>query len=618
MNEDAVQELIHRKPELKPARAKLEAMQPGTYCIHRSWGFGRITGYDPTDAKLIIDFEQKPDHRMDPAFCVSTLELLAPGHILVRKQTEPDVIEEMIDKRPADLVVDLLQQYPNNAATAVEVESVLVRVVGEAGFKRWWLRARKELARDPRVASPVKKTECYVVRNEPVSQEDEILEQFKGTRSARRRIGLAEKLLHAAADKENLKESLGHVLEDLSGAVRDSRQLTPSERLHGAWVRDDLAKLLGDDASTIEPSVASLVAEPRDLPDIAEALSSHLQTRLLDLVHEAHPAEWKDIVFNLLKTSQGKFTTDCISFLIEHDCGKELPTTLARWQTEQNLRAPVLLWIVKNRNSKRFRSIVSDLIGPRLLGSIFFAIDYEALQTAGSRQIPLAEELSEDQDLINDLLAASDAETARDLANTLLLNQGFEELTKKSLLARFIKQFPNIQSLVSDDTEEKEERLLVSRESFDRKAAELNEIIQKKIPENSRSIAAAREHGDLRENAEYKMAKQDQSILFAQRGQIEHEIARAQVTDFSSATKDHVGVGSVVLLQDPKSGREAVFTILGAWDGDPERHIISYKTPLGASLMAHRVGDTVAVNLGDVHADMQLKEIKRYIDDASD
>ena len=82
------------------------------------------------------------------------------------------------------------------------------------------------------------------------------------------------------------------------------------------------------------------------------------------------------------------------------------PSRLARWQTEQNLRAPVLLWIVKNRNSKRFRSIVNDLIAPRLLSSIFFAIDYEALQTAGTRRIPLGEELSDDTELITDLLAA--------------------------------------------------------------------------------------------------------------------------------------------------------------------------------------------------------------------
>ena len=95
--------------------------------------------------------------------------------------------------------------------------------------------------------------------------------------------------------------------------------------------------------------------------------------------------------------------------------------------------------------------LLHDLVTPRLLGAIFFAIDYEALQATTARRIPLADILSEDADLIPDLLATADPETARDLANTLLLNQGFEELTKKALLARFIKIFPKIQSLVAAD-----------------------------------------------------------------------------------------------------------------------------------------------------------------------
>ena len=109
MNEEAVQELIIRKPELKSSRAKLEAMEPGAYCIHRSWGFGQIRDYDPTDGKLVIDFEGKENHRMDPAFCVGTMEILGGEHVLVRKQTEPEAITELIEKKPADLLVALLK-----------------------------------------------------------------------------------------------------------------------------------------------------------------------------------------------------------------------------------------------------------------------------------------------------------------------------------------------------------------------------------------------------------------------------------------------------------------------------------------------------------------------------
>jgi transcription elongation factor GreA len=254
------------------------------------------------------------------------------------------------------------------------------------------------------------------------------------------------------------------------------------------------------------------------------------------------------------------------------------------------------------------------MITPRLLSSIFFAIDYEALQTAGARRIPLADILSEDKELIPDLLSTSDPETARDLANSLILNQGFEELTKKSLLARFIKQFPAIQSLVSSEAEDKGEVLLVSRGSYERKHNEYEEIVQKKIPENSRSIAAAREHGDLRENAEYKMAKQDQSLLLAQKAQLERDLRNARITDFTEASVDQIGVGSIADLKDPDTGALTSYTILGVWDGDPENNVISYKTPLGMGLLYKRVGEQVKIKVAAEEHNFEVVAIHRYID----
>jgi len=613
MNSEAVQALIVKNPSLKAAKAKLEAMEPGAYCIHRSWGFGLIKGYDDADQKLIIDFKGKKKHRMDPAFCVGTLEVLPPKHLLVRKETEPEKIAELIEENPVQLVVETLAAFPNKATTAIDLEIILAQALGEEKFKKWWSTTKKHVARDPRIAVPAKKTECYVLRDEPVSQEDEILEHFASTRSARRRIQLAEELLGPASRKES-KGDFTPVLTGVTEAVKDSNQLHPAERLYGAAVRDELAKLLGVDIATLSPSLGELVADTRRLTDIAEKIPVHFQTHFLELIKDAHPTEWKDVTFALLKNSQGKFTTECINFLVVNGHADELAATLKRWQTEQNLRSPVLLWIVKNRQSKKFAKLLNDLITPRLFSAIFFAIDYEALQSAGTRRIPMAEILSDDPDLIPDLLATADPETARDLANTLLLNQGFEELTKKSLLARFIKAFPAIQSLVSGDSESRDEQLFVSRESFERKRLEYDLIVTKRIPENSRAIAAAREHGDLRENAEYKMAKQDQQLLMAQKTQLERDLANARITDFTDASVDQISVGSVVELREAASGDSVKYSVLGYWDGEPEKHIISYKTPLGLALLGKKPDDHVKVKSGGLEHDYVVTRIGRHVD----
>jgi len=608
MNSAAVSTLISKNPTLRGHKAKLEAMEPNAYVVHRSWGFGQIKAFDEATYRLTIDFVGKKSHDMDPTFCVTTMEVLPKKHILVVKAEESDRITQLSVDNPADLVVEALKGYENHATTAIDLEIVLAQVIGEEKFKKWWTTAKKAVANDPRVSVPEKKTECYILREIPVSAEDEILEQFTTTRSARRKISLVEELI-TASKATDTKADLSAILESLTDAVRDSNQLDAAERLYGASVRDHLAQLAKQTAP-IDPTQASLIANVRDLPDIAEKIPVHFQSDFLELVKETHPVECRDLVFTLLKVSQGKFTTECINFLVENGYSDDLAAALKRWQTEQNLRAPVLLWIVKNRHSKKFAKLLNDLIDPRLLSAIFFGIDYEALQAASARRIPLADILSEDPDLISDLLSTADPETARDLANTLLLNQGFEELTKKSLLARFIKIFPNIQSLVASDAESKEEQLLVSRASYDRKREEYENIVSKKIPENSKSIAAAREHGDLRENSEYKMAKQDQTVLMAQKSQLERELARARVTDFKEATADQGSIGSIIeLLQ---GGVNTKYTVLGAWDSDPANHVISYKTPLGAALLGRKVGETVNVKSGGGEESVKILSIKRY------
>ena len=195
-----------------------------------------------------------------------------------------------------------------------------------------------------------------------------------------------------------------------------------------------------------------------------------------------------------------------------------------------------------------------------------------------------------------------------------MLNQGFEELTKKSLLARFIKLFPSLQTLVSGESETKDEQFLVSRESFERKRIEYEEIVSKRIPENSKAIATAREHGDLKENSEFKMAKQDQGVLMSQKAQLERDLARARITDFAEASTDQVSAGTIVDLRDIANGKAVRYTVLGAWDSDPDKHVLAYKTPLGQAIMGKKIGEHVKLKIGSTNQEFQIAGITRFVD----
>lgn len=620
MNQEAIDLLIQKTPRLKRYRSKLESMQPGAYCVHRAWGMGKIQRYDAQENRLIIDFEDgREGHGMDPAFCVDKLDILDDGDLLVASRVEPERIQEMIKKQPVEIIVEILSRTEAQCAGNTEIEGTLSRLIGPTKYKKWWTATKKLLAKDPRIAVPAKKTDPYVLRDEPVKPEDEVLEEFFETKAPKKKINFANKLIEMSVKHQDIEEALPEILKELTASLAETRQLTPGERLYGVWVRNDLARFIHTDVEILEPTSHSILRESSDLSLLGDQIPATHHKRFIDLVKRTFTEDWDRHIFELLKNSSGKFTGECINFLLDAGKGDDITKTFQRWLVEQNLKGPVLSWILKNRGARKYTTMLSPMISSRLLSAIFWAIDYEALQTAGTRRIPLAEQLLDDPTLIGDLLATATPETAHDLAQTLLLNQGFEDLSKKSLLARFIKLFPSIQGLVSGETgaEAADDALIVSQGSLDRIKVEYEELVSKKIPKNKEDIAEARAHGDLKENAEYKMARQEQDVLLARKSNLERDLNRAQVTDFSEAPTETVGIGSTVDLVARTSGARHHYAILGAWDSDPSKDVLSYQTPLARALTGRGVGESVEVEIDGHREEWEIKGIGRWVDEQS-
>ncbi len=175
-------------------------------------------------------------------------------------------------------------------------------------------------------------------------------------------------------------------------------------------------------------------------------------------------------------------------------------------------------------------------------------------------------------------------------------------MDKRSLLARLVKAHPAVQSLVSGEQTRQDSALLVSWESLERRRLEYQELVQKKIPANSKEIAIARSYGDLSENHEYKAAKEMQKILMRRKEELEAQLARARGTDFSNANSDTVGIGTIVQATDLGANQSETFTILGAWDSEPDKGVISYLSPVAQSLLNRKVGDEVEFEFhGAIH-----------------
>ena len=118
--------------------------------------------------------------------------------------------------------------------------------------------------------------------------------------------------------------------------------------------------------------------------------------------------------------------------------------------------------------------------------------------------------------------------------------------------------------------------------------------MQKKIPANSKEIAIARSYGDLRENHEYKAAKEMQKILMRRKDRNWKRSSCARAARIFPTPRPTPSTSArVVLATDLGTNQPETFTILGAWDSDPDKGIISYLSPVGQALLNHKVGEEV-------------------------
>ncbi len=155
---------------------------------------------------------------------------------------------------------------------------------------------------------------------------------------------------------------------------------------------------------------------------------------------------------------------------------------------------------------------------------------------------------------------------------------------------------------------------LTSFNSHRRLLKELENIKNVQIPENREALKTAREHGDFKENSEYDAAKERRNFLSNRRDELEKSILNIQPTDFKMVeVKDTVVIGCQIKLQEQGKKQAVTYYLLGAHDGDPDNHRISYKTPFGQCLLNNQCGDEITMPDGKIHKIVELSLLPQTI-----
>jgi transcription elongation GreA/GreB family factor len=562
----------------------LTKLVEGGCCTHRSWGFGKIKTVDTVFARFTIDFAGKPGHTMDLAFAAETLKPIPKDHILARKTNDLEGIRQMAAHH-LDLIKLVLNSF-GGRATADQIQQVLVPDVIRDDWRKWWETAKREMKKDGHFIVPTKKTEPVVFQLQETSLQDRVLADFHAAKGLKARVAVVAEVLKVASDLADKAAAAGEIITALNADIASHQRTQTAVALEAVFARDELRAVAGLPPDADEITDAQIWAQDIKFGQVLEQIPSAKHHRALESFKASSPDHWQEKVRGALNAASAKLCRELASLLIQGGRMDLLKETLARLVSQHTAGSELLLWLGRDRNDS-----FADILGPEVFRAMLTAMERD--QFNEKRSSRLREFILDDQELLGELTASADIEIIKDLTRALQLSTVFDDMDKRSLLARLVKAHPAIQALITGEQTKQDSSLLVSWESLERRRIEYQDLVQKKIPANSKEIAIARSYGDLRENHEFKAAKEMQKVLMRQKQELEAQLMRARGTDFSNTTTEAVAIGSVVLATDLGTNQPETFTILGAWDSDPDKGIISYLSPVGAALLNHKPGEEV-------------------------
>src|SRR5438067_5312485 len=585
---------------------QLEKLRPGTFCLHKSWGFGRVTEWNLLLNQIVIDFAGKKSHPMQIQYAADNLTPLAVEHFLARKANDLLSIKKLAGEDPVAVVRNILDSLGGQATVGQISEWLIGDVFTEAEWKRWWEPTKKSLRASGAFSVPAKKTEPIELRREGVSHTDELVAAFNKARQPKEQIAALEQIIKSYQQLKDPEKQLQPIIVTIENTAARNQKMHPELAFELIMARDDLLGRIPSLHTThVGLTLSKLILEEeKRLISILPKLPAAKEKRVLQALPSALGPRWTEGALCLMQGSHGRMVTQIPRILSEAGQHAELRTMLERSIREHSATSEMLAWLCHGR--ERW----SELITPELLGAIFATLEREQHGNAG-RASKLHRALVEDRQLLGDIFKKTDVAVARDAMRRLQLSPLFDELTKRSLLARIVKVYPELESMITGaQPQEKTAPLIVSWSSLEKRKAEYEQLVKVKIPENSREIALARSYGDLSENFEFKAAKQMQSVLMRRKAELEQMLHNARGTSFENADTSRVSIGTIVTVRDVETNSDEAYTILGAWDGDPDRHIISYQTAIGQALLGHKIGKAISLNTDHGAAQFTIVSIK--------
>jgi transcription elongation factor GreA len=185
-----------------------------------------------------------------------------------------------------------------------------------------------------------------------------------------------------------------------------------------------------------------------------------------------------------------------------------------------------------------------------------------------------------------------------------------EDALKYDLRSPILKRFPDYKFFGEGEKEVVASRgFYVAPSSYEMKQKSLQQILEVEIPANSKEIGEALALGDLRENAEYKAAKEKQELYNTAVGKLKEELDKAHIIYPKDVDASRISFGTKIKLYNKDTAGPEEYTILGPWESDPARMVISYLSPFGNELLNHVKGEDVSFIINERNYNYRVEDI---------
>ena len=570
----------------------LQGLNEGALCYHETWGFGIISEIDYFYNELIIDFDKKTDHVIAFNYAVESLSILDKDHILSIRNNNPDYLNDLIKKDPGEVVKLSLKSYGNMTVSRL-MDRLVPAIVSEDDWKRFWDSARKKLKTDASIEIPKKRSDIIEFIEGISSDYDD--DWFKKLENENNIEKLFEKFKDVIDKKINTNsEIITQILgERLAYIIKGAPSSKPEWKAEGfIYARIFNINPKGLDVDKILHQLIE-----NELSFIFEKLPSRQLETLLSILIENDKEALLVRLKKIIQSVGFSVLNEIFNSLRKYDAENEVIEILSNSLARRKASASMLLWCVKSENLLNEWNMISKCdLAFRIQECLELNLSGILLRS----QNQLRDKFQQ-QDWLYDSLQDMTDQQRRDFMRRINEGQGWDVLDRKSLIAKILRKYDELQDIITPSTSNapKKEIPFTSSRSFRERQKQLEKIMKIDIPENSKEIEIARSYGDLRENAEFKYAKERQGLLMAQGAKLAEDLEVVKPTDFNDVKTDQINVGTGVKLKFD-SGIETTYFILGVWDQDDELNIISSETKLAKLLLGLSIGNSV--NLPDGNA----------------